>query len=93
VRSGKLLGDASYALYLCHPIVMSAFAMLWFAAGLNDQLPAYLGTSVSIGLAVVASILVYRWFEFPLTRFLQKRMRQSDGARGSVDLKAASQRA
>jgi exopolysaccharide production protein ExoZ len=93
VRSGKLLGDASYALYLCHPIVMSAFAMFWFAAGLNNRLPAYVGAGVSIVLAIAASILVYRWFEFPLTRFLQRGMRQSEGTRQSADLKAASQRA
>jgi peptidoglycan/LPS O-acetylase OafA/YrhL len=93
VRSGKLLGDASYALYLCHPIVMSAFAMFWFAAGLNNRLPPYLGAGTSIVLAIIASISVYRWFEFPLTRFLQRRMRQSDGTRAAGDLRAASQRA
>jgi peptidoglycan/LPS O-acetylase OafA/YrhL len=93
VRSGKLLGDASYALYLCHPIVMSTFAMLWFAVGLNMRLPAYLGAGVSIGLAIIASIVVYRWFEYPLTAFLQKRIRQSSATRPAGDIGTASQRA
>jgi exopolysaccharide production protein ExoZ len=93
VRSGKLLGDASYALYLCHPIVMSAFAMAWFATGIDTRAPAYIGVAFSTVLAIIASIFVYRWFEFPLTRFLQRRMHQSDSPRAAGDLKAASQRA
>jgi exopolysaccharide production protein ExoZ len=90
---GQALGDASYALYLCHPIVMSTFAMLWFAVGLNMRLPAYLGAGVSIGLAIIASIVVYRWFEYPLTAFLQKRIRQSSATRPAGDIGTASQRA
>jgi exopolysaccharide production protein ExoZ len=93
VRSGKLLGDASYALYLCHPIVMSAFAIVWFAIGLNNRFPPYLGAGVSIAVAIVAAISVYRWFEFPLTRFLQRRVRAGDASRAAAELKAASQRA
>jgi exopolysaccharide production protein ExoZ len=93
VRSGKLLGDASYALYLCHPIVMSAFAMAWFAIGLNNWLAPYLGAGISIVLAIITAISVYRWFEFPLTRLLQRRIRQSEAPRAAGDLKPASQRA
>jgi peptidoglycan/LPS O-acetylase OafA/YrhL len=91
VRSGKLLGDASYALYLCHPIVMSGFAMLWFASGMDAKAPAYAGVAISIVLAIVASILVYRWFELPLTRLLQRRMRAEK--RSASDLKPVSQQA
>ncbi|MBV8849757.1 MAG: acyltransferase [Methylobacteriaceae bacterium] len=93
MRAGKLLGDASYALYLCHPIVMSAFAIVWFGADINNRLPAYLGAGISIVLAIIAAILVYLWFELPLTRFLQRGMRQGDAPRTAADLKAASQRA
>ena len=90
MRSGTLLGDASYALYLSHPLVMSAFAMIWFAAGANNTMPGYLGAGVSIMLAVAASILVYRWFEFPLTRFLQRRIRFGEKV-GPADLKPLPQ--
>jgi exopolysaccharide production protein ExoZ len=93
MRSGKLLGDASYALYLCHPIVMSAFAAAWFALGLNNRLPAYSGAGISIVLAVLASVLVYRWFESPLTRVLQGRVRRIEQKRAAGDLQAVSQRA
>ena len=67
--------------------------MLWFAVGLNVRLPAYLGAGVSIGLAIIASIVVYRWFEYPLTAFLQKRIRQSSATRPAGDIGTASQRA
>ncbi len=93
VGAGKLLGDASYALYLCHPIVMSAFAMAWFAADLNSKLPAYLGAGISLALAIAFSIIVYRSFELPLTRFLQKRIRPGAEAMAAADLKPASQQA
>jgi exopolysaccharide production protein ExoZ len=91
--AGKLLGDASYALYLCHPIVMSAFAMVWFAAGLNTKLPAYLGAGISLAFAIAFSIFVYRSFERPVTRFLQKRVRPSAKALAAADLKPAAQQA
>jgi exopolysaccharide production protein ExoZ len=93
VRTGKLLGDASYALYLCHPIVMSAFAVGWFALGLNNRLPAYLGAGMSIVLAIIASLLVYLWFEHPLTRYLQKRVRPIEQQRPPAELEGVSQRA
>jgi exopolysaccharide production protein ExoZ len=93
VRGGKLLGDASYALYLCHPIVMSAFAMAWYALGLNTRFHPYAGVGFSIVLAIAASVLVYRWFEFPLTRALQRRARPGGDKRSAGDIDVLSQRA
>jgi exopolysaccharide production protein ExoZ len=93
VRGGKLLGDASYALYLCHPIVMSAFALVWYAVGLNTRFPPYVGVGFSVVLAIFASVLVYRWFEFPLTRALQGRARAGAAKRSPASIDAVSQRA
>jgi peptidoglycan/LPS O-acetylase OafA/YrhL len=93
LRSGKLLGDASYALYLCHPIVMSAFAMAWFATELNAWFRPYVGAGLSIVLAIVTAIVVYRGLEFPLTRLLQRRARAGTEKRSLADLKTVSQRA
>jgi peptidoglycan/LPS O-acetylase OafA/YrhL len=93
VRTGKLLGDASYALYLCHPIVMSAFAVGWFALGFNNRLNPYVGVGISLVLAVIASVLVYRWFERPLTRTLQKRVLPIEPKRPTSELEGVSQRA
>jgi exopolysaccharide production protein ExoZ len=91
LHSGKLFGDASYALYLCHPIVMSAFAMAWYAIGLNTRLPPYIGVGASVVLAIVASIFVYRCFEFPFTRFLQRQVRAGAEKLSPGDLKPLSQ--
>jgi peptidoglycan/LPS O-acetylase OafA/YrhL len=70
-RWGARLGDASYALYLCHPIVMSAFSALWFALKLNQTLNPWVGVVASLCLSVAASLIIYRWFELPMTRALQ----------------------
>ncbi len=71
----KLMGDASYALYLCHPAVMMVLSAVWFAAGLNIWLPAYLATGICVLTSIFASLLVHRWFEQPITRWLQSRHR------------------
>jgi peptidoglycan/LPS O-acetylase OafA/YrhL len=69
VRFMTGLGDASYALYLLHPFALRGLAV---AAG-----PALAGVSpllfVALGvtLACVAAMIVWRWFEKPLTRALQ----------------------
>lgn len=65
------LGDASYALYLCHPIVMSVFSALWYALGLNNRLSAWTGVGLSMILSAAAAVFVYRFFEAPVTRALQ----------------------
>jgi exopolysaccharide production protein ExoZ len=71
-RFGKALGDSSYAFYLCHPILMSAFSMVWFALALDKRLPAYLGVGVSVAAACGLSLVVHRWLEKPLTLALQR---------------------
>ena len=72
LAAGKHLGDASYALYLFHPLVLGAFSALWFALGVNKWLPAGVGVAASVVLSVGVSLLVYRWFERPVTQFLQR---------------------
>jgi peptidoglycan/LPS O-acetylase OafA/YrhL len=70
-RAGVTLGDASYALYLCHPIVMAPFARGWFFLGADRLLPARAGVAVEVGLSVIVALAIYRWFERPTTRRLQ----------------------
>lgn len=72
-RAGAAVGDASYALYLCHPMVMSAFAAGWFLIGADRHLPPRVGVAIVVALSVVAALLVYRWFERPVTDFLQSK--------------------
>jgi len=69
-----LLGDASYALYLFHGIVLSAAGQAWRLLGL-DQLPfgltgfAILGTAGALAAGIAVHLLVER----PVTRLLQPR--------------------
>ncbi|MBY6242937.1 acyltransferase [Methylosinus sp. Sm6] len=80
-RVGVSMGEASYSLYLCHPMVMSPFAAAWFAAGLDKMLPAYVAVAISVAASAVASALVYRWFEIPVTRSLRWLIRPEPAAR------------
>lgn len=70
-RSIVGLGDASYSLYLFHPllapIVPAAMAIVGFRVG-------WLAVIGSVGGAILASVLIYRWIEAPLTRVLQRRV-------------------
>ena len=63
------LGDASYSLYLFHPLVApvvpAAFAIIGFRVG-------WVAVAGSVVLAIVAGFLIYRWVEAPITRRLQK---------------------
>jgi peptidoglycan/LPS O-acetylase OafA/YrhL len=65
------LGDASYALYLCHPIIMSALAGGWHAARLDRWLHPWIGAALLIVASIGAALAIYRWFEQPVTRALQ----------------------
>ena len=64
-------GDASYALYLSHPFVLSSLALVWA----RTKLPADGWSFVAVGFVVCtgASLLVYRWLEVPLLRTLRRR--------------------
>lgn len=72
-RLGKLLGDASYSIYLTHTVIS-----LWIVTRVMSRLP--LGeTPLQFGIMVVASltvsavmgVLVYRYVERPMLRVLR----------------------
>lgn len=68
-RAPRLLvavGDASYSLYLLHPILLTVFGVLRFRAIAPDSpwlLPFLLGMPVAM---VLASLLWFRWVERPV---------------------------
>jgi peptidoglycan/LPS O-acetylase OafA/YrhL len=72
-RAFVVLGDASFALYLIHPIVI---LMVRRGAAPFLSLPAHpwLYGTMMIAASIVASIACYRLFERPLTRALQRRI-------------------
>ena len=65
-------GDASYSLYLVHPMIGVAVAVI-----LHRLHVASFGAAVSIVVAsaLVAAALLYRYFEQPVTRRLQRMYR------------------
>jgi exopolysaccharide production protein ExoZ len=73
---GLLLGDASYSLYLWHPLVLLALA----AAGP----PGWVFLAVGIPLSIAAGLLSYRFFERPLLRYFRRQRRKHEGVAPSA---------
>lgn len=75
LRGFKILGDSSYSLYLLHVLSLPAAGMLWTKLRLS-------GAASNIGLLVFlfltsvgASIILYKYFELPLTNYLRRRIK------------------
>jgi exopolysaccharide production protein ExoZ len=71
MKGGVLLGDASYSIYLWHPLM---FKVAYVATG-RVAFPIWSEEIVRFGtLAVVVafSILSFKWFEKPINRFASK---------------------
>jgi peptidoglycan/LPS O-acetylase OafA/YrhL len=66
-RLGAAIGDASYALYLIHPFVIRAGRELVLRSGLGAAIGPWGFVALALAAAVLASMLVYRFFERPLT--------------------------
>lgn len=65
------LGDASYSLYLVHPLLISALTSIAERAGLGIRGaagPVFVVAMTAIALA--AGLAVHRWIERPLTRWV-----------------------
>jgi peptidoglycan/LPS O-acetylase OafA/YrhL len=86
-RAFAFLGDASYSLYLVHPI-----AFPFVRRGILPFLPAdrawaqIVYATLLFAASIAAASASYLWFERPITRALQKRiggMRREKGAVGA----------
>jgi len=69
--SVTFLGDASYSLYLFHPLTAPAVPAVLSAIGLAF---VPLSLVLCVVVAVVAASLIYRYVESPLTVGLQARL-------------------
>jgi peptidoglycan/LPS O-acetylase OafA/YrhL len=71
-----LLGDASYSLYLVHPL---AFPLMRWTIGrwFDFSGVPWLYAAIAWVAAIAASIVCYLVFERPITRALQRRLRAS----------------
>jgi exopolysaccharide production protein ExoZ len=73
LRFARTLGDASYSLYLTHPIVVSAVSKV---AGRNAVLEVLLGLT----LCTLLALGCFRFFEKPVGKFLRARIDVRQGA-------------
>jgi exopolysaccharide production protein ExoZ len=77
----KLLGDASYSLYLSHGAVLSALGQLWRALRPppNWQMTSlFLFSVTSVIVASIVGIGVYKFVERPLVRYLSGHFKRAD---------------
>ncbi|TAG35492.1 MAG: acyltransferase [Polaromonas sp.] len=75
-HSLKVLGDATYAIYLSHIFTLGVFRVIWArlvgTAGSSLNALAFAATAMAVCLA--AGVLLYICLEKPLTRYLQQRL-------------------
>ncbi|RDJ25540.1 acyltransferase [Bosea caraganae] len=72
VRGLAEVGDASYALYLVHPFAIRGLREVFLRIAPGWPL---LFVLVALVAAVIAALVVYRWFERPMTRALRRVLR------------------
>lgn len=69
-RLWELLGDASYAIYLTHTIVLSVLATAWIAVLGRAAYP--FAVLASIGFSVIVGIAAHRYVEKPVIRYSRR---------------------
>ncbi len=75
----KLLGDASYSIYLVHTIAMMGVAFVVHALPIDGWLQLVAIVTLSVAVGTISGIGVYHWVEMPLLRVLiPKRSSQID---------------
>jgi len=69
----RLVGDASYPLYLLHPIVFNRLARIGTFAQMRAEQPAALA-AIALVIAFAAAVAVHRWIEAPLLQWGKRRI-------------------
>jgi exopolysaccharide production protein ExoZ len=85
----KLMGDASYSIYLTHILTLGVLRTAWKRLGLIEHDPGSAWTFLIISIAVSAlvGIAVYYVVEIPMLRFFRRR---GSGARTDAPLPAGA---
>jgi exopolysaccharide production protein ExoZ len=73
-RIGAAIGDASYALYLIHPFVIRAGREAVWRGGLAAAVGPWTFAVLALAASVLASVVVYRLFERPVTAWVRARL-------------------
>jgi peptidoglycan/LPS O-acetylase OafA/YrhL len=66
------LGDASYALYLTHGFVMTAYARLLLDARIAHALPLAVWMSLAVAFSIALGVATHHLIERPLARAVKK---------------------
>jgi len=69
----RLIGEASYSIYLTHYPLLSAYAKVGRRIGLNQALPAEVLFLVLAAAATGTALMFYRWIEVPLLAWVRRR--------------------
>jgi exopolysaccharide production protein ExoZ len=85
----KLMGDASYSIYLTHILTLGVLRTAWKRLGLVEQDlgSAWIFLVVSIAVSALAGIAVYYLAEIPMLRFFR---RTGSGVRTDAPLPAGA---
>lgn len=73
------LGDASYALYLFHPLAVVLLRKLYLAGGFESAIGFWPLVGAEIALAVVLAFLIHRLIETPISRWLRAWLPKRSG--------------
>ncbi|WP_022675829.1 acyltransferase [Novosphingobium sp. B-7] len=82
---GRLLGDASYSIYLFHLHVLAGFLAIRMKLGVFNNAPVAL--VVTVVAAVAVSVAIHLWIERPLTQRLRAKF-AGRAARGPLPVAA-----
>jgi exopolysaccharide production protein ExoZ len=67
----RMLGAASYSIYLFHFLLIGAMWTLWRASGLDRNIAPALGFVVFLLVSLAGGVVISRWVEYPLMRLLR----------------------
>jgi exopolysaccharide production protein ExoZ len=73
IRGLAVMGDASYALYLLHPLVLWACRMIALRLGIPVGAAPWIYAAVVMAAAIAVSLIANRFFDQPVTGWLRKR--------------------
>ncbi len=72
LRALAKVGDASYALYLFHPLALIALRKVWLAAHLDVAIGFWPLVVASTLASIVLALAIHIWIERPLTKAAQQ---------------------
>ncbi len=74
-HSLRVLGDATYAIYLSHIFTLGVFRVIWvrLAGTAGSSLNALAFAATAMAVCLVVGVLLYFYLEKPLTRYLNQR--------------------